>query len=159
MTLLVSSMSWNAGSLHYSSSSRFAMYHPGQVQQRAYMHICIWALGEKKKKGRKKGRAVLKASMKCNQTRQHSLNIPKIILHSHLTKVKVNCFTWDLPKVLKKAGKRKTIHLFKQCYICQHLEAKSFTITSSITSSLLEYTGWTSNKLLPEMPVSLLHWL
>lgn len=65
--------------------------------------------------------------MKCNHTQQHSLNISKIILRSQLIKVKViNCSTWDLPKVLKQADKRKTIHFFKQCYICQHSEAKNF---------------------------------
>lgn len=65
--------------------------------------------------------------MKCKHTQQHGLNISKIILRSQLIKVKVtNCSTWDLPKVLKQADKRKTIHFFKQCYICQHLEAKNF---------------------------------
>lgn len=93
-TLLVPSMSWNSGTLQQLPVEDLLCTHPGQLQQRAYKHF---PFGGKKYKCK----SVLKASVKFNQTQQHSPNIPKIILHSHLTTVKVNCSTWNLPEVLK----------------------------------------------------------
>lgn len=139
--LLVPSVSWNSRTLQHLPVQDFLCIHAGQVQQRAYMHFSIWAIGGKKKY---KCKSVLKAWMKFNQTQQHGLNTLKIILHSHLTKVKVKCFTWDLPEVLKQADKRLFPSLSSAIYnILHHLfpfgmdkhQTNSFWRCSSLSTS------------------------